>query len=93
MPKLIAHTPAETDRDPQSLEEHLSGVAERASAFVGDFADPDWGRLAGVWHDLGKASPDWQAFIRRAMVDEEDFATDRGRQGPPHAPLGAYWKQ
>lgn len=36
------------------LEEHLRGVADLAGEFASSFGHADWGRLAGLWHDLGK---------------------------------------
>jgi HD superfamily phosphodiesterase len=37
------------------LEDHLKNVAEMAQEFASDFNAGDWGYLAGLWHDLGKA--------------------------------------
>jgi len=36
------------------LSEHLRKTAELASQFAGEFGASGWGRLAGIWHDLGK---------------------------------------
>lgn len=36
------------------LEEHLHGVARLSQEFASTFASADWGRLGGLWHDLGK---------------------------------------
>jgi CRISPR-associated endonuclease/helicase Cas3 len=49
------------------LAEHLSGTAERAARFAGEFGCAGWGYLAGLWHDLGKYSPDFQRKIRAAV--------------------------
>ncbi len=38
------------------LDEHLKDTAELAAAFAAEFGCSEWGRLAGVWHDLGKYS-------------------------------------
>lgn len=46
------------------LEDHLLAVAELAAHFAGSIG-ADWARLAGLWHDLGKFSPQFQAMIRR----------------------------
>ena len=87
-PMLLAHSPHVTGREPQALENHLRGVADRASAFVEPFADRAWGEVLGLWHDMGKAAPDWQAYIRAAMqADEDDSESPNGRVS--HAPLGA----
>jgi len=37
------------------LEDHLKKVAEMAGRFAEDFNAGDWGYVAGLWHDLGKA--------------------------------------
>mgnify|MGYP001563309355 CR=1 FL=1 len=35
------------------LDAHLKGTAERAAAFAAEFGCSEWGRLAGLWHDMG----------------------------------------
>lgn len=47
-------------QDWQSLEEHLHEVAKRAAAFASAFQMEDYGRAAGLLHDLGKATADFQ---------------------------------
>ena len=44
----------------QLLETHLKNVAERARIFAEDFGAGDWGYLAGLWHDIGKYSCEFQ---------------------------------
>ena len=34
------------------LDEHLKGTAELAGSFAVEFGCGEWGRLAGLWHDL-----------------------------------------
>lgn len=46
------------------LSEHLVSVGELAATFAAGFS-PDWARLAGLWHDLGKYRPGFQAYIRQ----------------------------
>lgn len=46
------------------LDEHLRQVAERAACFASDFSASEWAYLAGLWHDLGKYSADFQQYIR-----------------------------
>jgi CRISPR-associated endonuclease/helicase Cas3 len=36
------------------LSDHLHGTAERAEKFAAEFSSAGWGRLAGLWHDMGK---------------------------------------
>ena len=47
------------------LDEHLRSVERHAAAFADKFGAGDWGRLAGLWHDLGKFQPAFQSYIRR----------------------------
>lgn len=44
----------------QPLEEHLENVAEMAAEFAKPFGGQEWARLAGLWHDLGKYSAEFQ---------------------------------
>ena len=45
------------------LVEHSAGVSELAACFAAAFG-PDWARLAGLWHDLGKFRIGFQRYIR-----------------------------
>ncbi len=65
---LVAHTPPEEapDADPQELMAHLEGTATRSEAHMAPLGFREWGRLAGLFHDLGKAAPTWQAYLRKA---------------------------
>jgi CRISPR-associated endonuclease/helicase Cas3 len=86
----IAHTPSSPGEPAQSLHDHLRGVAAHAASFVSAFADPAWGTALGLCHDIGKAAPDWQEFVRRAMCRERELSGNKDTgNGPPHAPLGA----
>jgi len=42
------------------LQDHLRCVADMAATFAEAFASADSGRLAGLWHDLGKYRPEFQ---------------------------------
>ncbi|HHT9114816.1 MAG TPA: hypothetical protein ACFYD0_16055 [Candidatus Wunengus sp. YC65] len=48
----IAHVSEDGRR--HALKEHLVKTAQRASVFAEEFGAAEWGRLAGLWHDLGK---------------------------------------
>lgn len=47
------------------FEEHLRALADLAGEFASTFGHSDWGRLAGLWHDLGKYSVAFQCYIAR----------------------------
>ena len=49
-----------------ALREHLLATAGRAEASAARFGSASWGRLAGLWHDLGKFSGDFQKMIHAA---------------------------
>ena len=46
------------------LNEHLRGVGKLAEAYAQVFGSGDWARVAGVWHDLGKYSAEFQQRIK-----------------------------
>jgi CRISPR-associated endonuclease/helicase Cas3 len=79
------------------LDEHLAGTAQRASRFAAEFGCAGWGYLAGLWHDLGKYSPDFQRKIHVAAGQdahlEAKARVDHSTAGAIHAvdrfgPLG-----
>src|SRR5512138_3864116 len=91
--QLVAHAPHAAERPWHALADHSEAVSRMTAHFTRTVVDAQWGRLAGIWHDLGKGAPDWQAFIRaageaaiEAHVEEK---TERRRHGPPHSATGA----
>lgn len=46
------------------LDEHSHGVANLAGEFAKHFDSTDWASLAGLWHDLGKYSSEFQHYIK-----------------------------
>jgi CRISPR-associated endonuclease/helicase Cas3 len=59
---LYAHTPnAEGAWHP--LGDHLRAVAELAASHAAFFGGTDLARWTGGWHDVGKASEDFQAYL------------------------------
>jgi CRISPR-associated endonuclease/helicase Cas3 len=62
---LYAHSLADRpESEWEELEDHLRAVAQRAEEFSAAFEAGEWGRLAGLWHDLGKARQEFQARLR-----------------------------
>ncbi len=71
------------------LAEHLCGTAECAAHFAAEFGCAGWGYLAGLWHDLGKYSPDFQRKIHAAAGQdahlEAKARVDHSTAGALHA--------
>lgn len=58
--KLYAHI---TEKEKQTLEDHLVNVSQISSEFSSEFLNSDWAKFVGLFHDLGKAYPDWQKHL------------------------------
>ena len=69
------------------LEEHLKGTAKLAESFATEFGCGEWAYLAGLWHDLGKYSEDFQKMLF-ASVDAH-IETKHGK--PDHSTAGAIY--
>lgn len=93
-PTFIAHV--RVDGNGQfvchGLDEHLNGVACMAGEFAGDFASADWGRVAGIWHDLGKYAEEFQRRIKavsgydpEAHLEGNIGRVDHSTAGAQHA--------
>jgi len=55
---------------------------------IGSKSAHDWGYLAGLWHDLGKFAPAWQAYLRSKSdihSDEVSGKVDHSTAGAQHA--------
>ena len=71
------------------LEEHLRGVADLAGDFASSFGQAEWGRLAGLWHDLGKYSSAFQSYIARESGFDPEAHIEGGRGRVNHSSAGA----
>jgi CRISPR-associated endonuclease/helicase Cas3 len=85
---LVAHT-RETDGSRQSLEEHSANVARLAGSFASAFSSEEWASIAGKWHDLGKSSEEFQAYIRACANEEACAETLPGKVD--HSSAGAQY--
>ncbi len=81
----IART-AEGNRT-QLLGEHLRAVSELAARFAAEFGCREWASLAGLWHDLGKYSDEFQGYIRASSGVEKP--TRAGGRRVDHSTFGA----
>ncbi|MFP3976094.1 MAG: CRISPR-associated endonuclease Cas3'', partial [Dehalococcoidia bacterium] len=62
-----------------ALYEHLTGTAQRAAEMAAEFGCAEWGYLAGIWHDLGKFSQEFQQYILAANGTEAHLEGKPGR--------------
>lgn len=77
-------------KDWQPLEEHLENTAVRCRHFAEQFKAGALGELAGRFHDLGKGSLEFQAYLRHANDIEDEFsAYFNSRWKRDHATFGA----
>ncbi|MFX9788008.1 CRISPR-associated endonuclease Cas3'', partial [Acinetobacter baumannii] len=67
----------------EALSDHLAAVAARAAMFAGDFGFAEAARVAGLLHDIGKASKADQDYIAASRE------APSGRRGPDHSTAGA----
>jgi len=73
--------------DWQPLEEHLKNVAEMARSFAKTFGAGEWGYLAGLWHDIGKYSDEFQQKLSVQEGSDAHIETKPGRVD--HSTAGA----
>ena len=73
------------------LEEHLLEVARRAGELAKAFGSEDWAKIAGLWHDLGKYSAEFQEYIKKASgyYDAEAHIEEGAPGRVDHSTAGA----
>jgi len=73
------------------LEEHLRQTAELACTFASPWHADNWGYLAGLWHDIGKYSSEFQKRLGAADGENAHISTparvDHSTAGAQHANL------
>lgn len=87
--KFIAHPG-------QLLNEHLTGVANKAKNFSAKIGLPEHGELIGLLHDFGKYSKKFQEYISSATglinPDEDEWVdADQLKGKIDHSTAGAQW--
>jgi CRISPR-associated endonuclease/helicase Cas3 len=73
--QYLAHVRQDSSGDWKEhlLEEHLQEVSRLAGEFAQPFEGGEWATLAGLWHDLGKYSADFQDYITLASGYENSW--------------------
>ncbi len=85
-----AHSPRPTDPDKKHrLAEHLIDTGERAAAFLESVGCADYGRAAGLLHDLGKYTREFQSRLdgQGSRVDHSTAGAKIACDRYPH-PIG-----
>ncbi|MDD5241570.1 MAG: CRISPR-associated helicase Cas3' [Sulfuricella sp.] len=71
------------------VAEHLEEVGRRAAEFATAFHSGEWARLAGLWHDLGKYSFEFQHYIKKVSGYDPDAHLEGGAGRVDHSTAGA----
>jgi len=77
------------DRRTHALIDHLKEVGRLAGQFASLFGSNSWAEVAGLWHDLGKYSQDFQRMIRSASGLDAHIESSPGRVD--HSTAGAIY--
>ncbi len=67
--RLVAHTPPKGSDEWHYLDDHLLAVARMASKFAEPFGGGDLAWWAGIYHDLGKAHPNFQEYLWKCSLE------------------------
>src|SRR3954452_5968480 len=77
---VYAHSlPDRSIGDWELLLDHAAAVGERAACFAEPFGWAEAARIAGVLHDIGKLTADFQAYIRGERSSGGDHGTKSAR--------------
>lgn len=72
--KYLAHINHEDGRE-QTLIDHLKGTAQKAEYFASAFGEGDLGKIAGMYHDVGKYSSEFQKYLKNGGGKKTDHST------------------
>ncbi|MGL4852843.1 MAG: CRISPR-associated helicase Cas3' [Phocaeicola sp.] len=81
--KYLAHTSDDSLQN-QTLLDHALGVSNLTGLFATRFKSEEWGKLLGLWHDIGKLNPIFQSYITSSYKGNPPSKRERA-----HAALGA----
>lgn len=89
----IAHR-REKDGEIQSLIDHLQEVSRKTGEFASKVGLKEQGEVIGLLHDIGKASKEFEQYIKSAVglinPDEDDYVDAAGLKGKvDHSTAGA----
>ena len=86
---FYAHTKEGCSKDGwQLLDKHLMNVAELASSFAAVFGAKQWGYVAGLWHDLGKYSEEFQRKL--FQENSEEASEETSHKNVNHSSAGGW---
>lgn len=89
-PEYYAHTKSDTGSEGwQRLSDHLVNVAEMASEFAQPLQADKLAYIAGLWHDIGKYSKEFQRYIGSEDGDSAHMETQKGKVD--HSTAGAQY--
>lgn len=84
----VAHVKRNTDdswAEPQSLDDHLRGVARLAERFASVFSSGEWGLAGGIGHDCGKGREEWQRYLKAKSGYDEEAALETKKGKVDHS--------
>ncbi|HPH11821.1 MAG TPA: CRISPR-associated helicase Cas3' [Thermotogota bacterium] len=92
---IIAHI-RKRDKKEQLLTNHLNNTSQIAESFCTKFGMGSFGKVAGLLHDIGKATEEFQEYLRdmNSLVDsdEDDYITSTNKKGKiDHSTAGAQY--